>query len=303
MKPNTEKEKYLLKTNVFASLPEEKLQEIAQIVQSTVVPAHAIIFRQGDPGDSFYIINSGKVRVFRIGEGGIKTDLAELGPGESFGELALLTGEPRGGYVETLEETHLTVISKDQFDQILRDCPQVSAIFINQLSNWLIQSNLKLQFETEQKSKVPGVSFMDFLVLFGLSILFGIVFNLSNPHGVSLIPSFRSSLTIPAITTLSAQERYQGGKTLFVDARPSGFYKQGHIKGAINLPPALFDILYLMLLNQTEKEKEIIVYGRTLSSLYDEDIAHKLILRGHKNTIILQKGLSSWKEKGYPVEP
>jgi len=71
----------------------------------------------------------------------------------------------------------------------------------------------------------------------------------------------------------------------------------------MNLPLALFEIMYMMELSDVDKEKEIIVYGRTISRLYDEDLAGKLILRGHKNTRILKGGLSQWKKKGYPVEP
>ena len=58
-----------------------------------------------------------------------------------------------------------------------------------------------------------------------------------------------------------------------------------------------------MELAQLDKEKQIIVYGRTISSRYNEQVAGKLRLRGHKNVSILAGSLSAWKKKGYPVEP
>ena len=87
-----------------------------------------------------------------------------------------------------------------------------------------------------------------------------------------------------------AMAKHQQGDALFIDARPAGFYDQMHIKGATSLPLTLFDLMYMMDLGSVSKTKDIIVYGRTLSSLYDEHVARKLILRGHKNTMVLNGG-------------
>jgi rhodanese-related sulfurtransferase len=84
---------------------------------------------------------------------------------------------------------------------------------------------------------------------------------------------------------------------------PANFYDREHIQGAINMPLPLFDIVYMMTFSEEAKTKEIIVYGRTMSKLYDVEVANKLVLRGYKNTRVLEGGLSEWKKKGYPVEP
>jgi len=296
-------ESKLFESPIFADIPREKLLELDRIVQKKLVPAHTIIFRQGDPGDSFYIINSGKIRVFRKSSEGVETELVQLGPGQSFGELALLTGEGRAGYAESLEETNLAVIPKDQFDWVLRDYPNVSSALIKQLSNWLVEDNVKLEAEAERQLLISRISWFDFLIIFGLSLFFGIALNLSNPHGIKLIPQSLSAEAISSVTPLMAIEKYKDGGTLFVDAMPPNFFKQQHIRGAINLPFALFDIMYMLEFNEVNKDKEIIVYGRTISRLYDEDVAGKLIFNGYKNTKILQGGLSKWKENGYPTEP
>ena len=129
----------LSESPVFEDIPQEKLSEIAGAVQEKVVPARTVIFRQGDPGDSFYVIKSGKVRAFRKDEDGVETGLSELGPGESFGEMALLTGEPRSANVEALEETCISVLSKEQFDLILKDYPRIAVSFVKQMSGWLLK--------------------------------------------------------------------------------------------------------------------------------------------------------------------
>jgi 3-mercaptopyruvate sulfurtransferase SseA len=68
------------------------------------------------------------------------------------------------------------------------------------------------------------------------------------------------------------------------------------------MPVAIFDIMYMMVLSQEQKQREIIVYGRTISKRYDEKLANKLAVRGHKNVKVLDGGLSAWKDKGYPIE-
>jgi rhodanese-related sulfurtransferase len=84
---------------------------------------------------------------------------------------------------------------------------------------------------------------------------------------------------------------------------PYNFYEQKRIAGAVSLPVAIFDFMYDMSIGQTDKSKEIIVYGRTISKRYDEEVASNLVARGHKNVKILEGGLDAWREKHYPVEP
>ncbi|PNV87148.1 MAG: hypothetical protein C0610_03035 [Desulfobacteraceae bacterium] len=290
-------------SGIFAEISQDKLLEIAGTVEEKIAPANTIIFRQGDPGDSLYIINAGRVRVYRKSDEGVEVDLAQLGPKESFGEMALLAGQPRSAYVETLEETHLTVLRKDQFDRILGEHPHISSNFIKLLSSWLARDELRLQKEAERQARVPNLRLFDLLVILGLSLLFGLIFNLSNPNGIKLIPEFWSDETVPNVTLSLAGAKYVEGKTLFIDARPPNFFQQERIRGAINIPPSFFDFLYTLELGELDKEKEIILYGRTISRLYDEQVARKLILLEHKNTKILQGGLDMWKRKGYPVEP
>jgi CRP-like cAMP-binding protein/rhodanese-related sulfurtransferase len=290
-------------SSIFADIPEETLREFSEIAEDRVVPAHTMIFRQGDPGDRFYVINAGRVRVFRKGKRDLKTELIQLGPGDFFGEMALFAGRPRSAYVEAMEETHLIMISKDEFDRIVSDYPSVSIGLVKEISNWLLRDDLRLEREQERRFRVPRLSCFDLFVVLSLSLLFGIVFNLSNPNGVRIIPQFLTTELISTVSAAEAISKHVDGKALFVDARPSSVFEQQRIKDAINVPLALFDIIYMMELGEMDGEKEIILYGRTISRLYDEQVASKLILRGHKNTKVLEGGLSEWKKAGYPVEP
>ena len=76
----------------------------------------------------------------------------------------------------------------------------------------------------------------------------------------------------------------------------------GHISGAINLPLNLFEFIYSMRLSNVDSQQTIIVYGRTFSRLYDDEVAFKLNARGHENVFILEGGLKAWRQNGYPID-
>ena len=135
---------------LFADIPGEVLHDFALVAEERMVPARDIVFHQGDRGDRFVIIHSGSVKVFMKDTEGLETELAQLGPGDSFGELALLTGEPRAGSVEALEDTHLIIIYKENVYEILERYPDISFIFFKKLYDWLIQSNLKIELQRKR---------------------------------------------------------------------------------------------------------------------------------------------------------
>ena len=149
MKENEVKKKEFAERKIFEALPQDKLDELTRAVEHRIVAPFTTIFRQGDPGDSFCVILSGKVRVFRRDSDGFETELSVLGAGESFGEMSLVTGEARSANVETMEETHLMVLSKKQFESILTDFPNVSLTFVKQMSEWLMRADRTIEAEME----------------------------------------------------------------------------------------------------------------------------------------------------------
>jgi rhodanese-related sulfurtransferase len=297
---NTENK--LAERSFFDYLPKEELAEIVKTIHTLVLPPGTVVFRQGDPADSFYFIRSGKIRAFRRDENGVETELGVLGPGDGFGEVALLTGIPRTADAATMEETVLSVLDKKQFDHILKNYPLVALSFLKHMTKLLLQDWGKLEEETKEHYQAPRITWLDFVLIFGVTIICALLFNFANPQGARLGQTW-SEDPIAAITPTDANQKYNKGAVLFVDARPSNFYDQEHIKGALSLPSDLFDIAYLMGLERIDRSQEIVVYGRTISSLYDEQVADKLRLRGHTNVSILAGDLSAWKKKGYPIEP
>jgi rhodanese-related sulfurtransferase len=302
MSENESGKEGLTENNVFGQLPEEKWDELTRAVDSQVVAQHTIIFRQGDPGDKFYVIHSGKVRVFRKDADGFETDLSVLGAGESFGEMALLRGEVRSANVEAVEETRLMVLSKEQFELILKDFPHISLFFFKEMSGRLLRDETIIEKEAQQLYRAHRISWFDFLLVIGVSVILALVFNKSNPNGIPLFPKFPDRKAISEISAAQAMEEVKKGEALIVDAGPEIFYEKKHIQGAINMPLSLFDIVYMMAFGGDEKGKKVIVYGGTFSKLYDWELADKLLLRGHKDVTVLEGGMAAWEKKGYPVE-
>lgn len=284
-------------------MPEEMLEEISRIVETRVLPPRTVIFERGDPGDSFWVIRSGGVRVFRSDNEGVEIPLSKLGPGQSFGEMALLTGEARSASVETIEETQALVLTKTQFHQVLKNHPEVSLTFIKQLSGWLKKDEEALEVEARRLVAPPKMSWFDLVLLIGVSVLFALVFNHANPNGIPLFQKLPPKDSVPSVSLSEAAEAHGEGEAVFVDAMPANFYEKERIQGAVNLPLSMFDIMYMMTFGEEEKDKNIIVYGRSISRLYDLEVANKLVLRGYKNTRVLEGRLKDWKMAGHPVEP
>ena len=107
----------------FISCDEPTLLEIVGDSVNLVWPADRRVFEHGTPSSGLYIVLAGRDRV--LGESG--RELAELGPGEHFGELSLLFGSTHQSTVETLEDTELMVLPKERFEALLADHPHLSA--------------------------------------------------------------------------------------------------------------------------------------------------------------------------------
>ena len=99
---------------MFEEAPPEVLAEVAAILEETVARAGTPVFAKGDAGDSMYIIAEGRMRV----SDGERT-VVELGPGDVFGELALLDPEPRLYTVAALEDSRLLRLDREAFLELM----------------------------------------------------------------------------------------------------------------------------------------------------------------------------------------
>jgi CRP-like cAMP-binding protein len=100
---------------IFADLGEEDLKGLADALMRRRYSKGQIIFHKGDEGGSLYILQSGRVKVVIPSLQGEEVILAILSAGEIIGELSLIDGKPRSATVETLEETEVLSLRRDDF--------------------------------------------------------------------------------------------------------------------------------------------------------------------------------------------
>ena len=95
---------------LFALVPAPAVEAAARRLNRLAVPAGATIIREGEPGDRFYIVDSGTVQVLQQGR-----PIRSLGPGQSFGQIALLRDVPRTATVVAMTDVELWVLDRDAF--------------------------------------------------------------------------------------------------------------------------------------------------------------------------------------------
>lgn len=91
-------------------------------------------------------------------------------------------------------------------------------------------------------------------------------------------------------------------KAVFIDARPPGLYEQEHISGAINLPLDSFETSLEKMNHKIPMETMIIVYCDGKASERSSALAKALLLRGHRNVKVLEKGWDMWVAQELPIE-
>ncbi|MGZ3425417.1 MAG: cyclic nucleotide-binding domain-containing protein [Polyangia bacterium] len=135
----------LLQTvGILAPLDDRARLAVADGLHHTVYGLGEVIMRAGDPGDSLYIIRSGSVSV-RLVDGGLEKEVAVLGEGEFFGEMSLMTGEPRKATVVARADAECYVIDRALFQQILRN----NATLAEEIGKLLSEREMKNKIERE----------------------------------------------------------------------------------------------------------------------------------------------------------
>jgi rhodanese-related sulfurtransferase len=155
----------------------------------------------------------------------------------------------------------------------------------------------------QEMNRVSRATWMDFCLIVIVAAAIGFLFNWANPSGVDLVPFHWSRPASVAADVGTSRRLVESGQAVLIDARPQDSFKLKHIAGATNLPSALFDFMYGMRLAKLPLEKPVLVYGRTVSRLYDETVADLLKKRGHKDVRVLQGGMEAWKLAGGTLKP
>jgi CRP/FNR family transcriptional regulator len=144
---------------LFAELDERELEEFSRVAVPRSYPKETRVFHEGDQGDACYIVRSGSCRVTREHPDGRALTLANLGPGDLFGELAMLDGGERSASVETLTDAELLALPAGDVRSLLRRHPEITVKLVVALTRRLRDTNERVTRQSFQTvpSRVAGV--------------------------------------------------------------------------------------------------------------------------------------------------
>jgi len=111
---------------LFAGLSEVDHGLLLTVAVRKTYPRHTLIVQEGDPGERFYLLRKGRAKVYIGNEEGREVILSILGPGDFFGEMALIDDEPCSASVMTLEESEFVSIGKSEFQKVLSSTPDMA---------------------------------------------------------------------------------------------------------------------------------------------------------------------------------
>jgi CRP/FNR family cyclic AMP-dependent transcriptional regulator len=149
----------LQRVPLFSELSREDLEEISRVAVPRSYPKGVRVFHEGDRSDACYIVRSGDLRVTREHPDGRAIALATLGPGDIFGELAMLDGEARSASVEALSESELLALPAADVRRLLRGSSEITVKLVVALTRRLREANERISRQSFQTvpSRVAGV--------------------------------------------------------------------------------------------------------------------------------------------------
>ncbi len=122
---------------LFADLSADERASMARIGEAMNLAAGFPIFRVGDSATALYLIKDGSVRIAVISAGGKSIDVATLGSGSHFGEMALIDGAKRSATAVTLEPTSMFRFDYDKVTALLDRSPAIAAKLYRSLARFL----------------------------------------------------------------------------------------------------------------------------------------------------------------------
>ena len=138
----SEEAQSLARIPLFKRLEPHELEHLAEDVDQVNYPAGETIFNEHDLGDGLYVVETGSVRIWVMDEDVTEVTLAELKPGDFFGELAVLDRGERSSSATATVDTHLHKLSSDAFQKFLIEHPDAAVDVICEIAQRMRQTNL-----------------------------------------------------------------------------------------------------------------------------------------------------------------
>jgi CRP/FNR family transcriptional regulator len=150
MSEGGDSEALLATVQVFSGLEPRELAEVARVAVPRSFDRGEIVFREGDPGDTCYVVRSGTISIRRDHSDGRSRALAELRPGSIFGELSMFGAETRSATAEALEPTSLVAILRADMQRVIRSSPDIAFKMLAELADRVRLVNEQLSRQSFQ---------------------------------------------------------------------------------------------------------------------------------------------------------
>ncbi|MDJ0780461.1 MAG: Crp/Fnr family transcriptional regulator [Desulfosarcinaceae bacterium] len=141
-------------TPLFGGLAEADVKQVRQIATDRFYGRGETIFLEGDPGDGFYIVAAGKVKIFKVSLEGKEQILHIYGPGNPFGEVPVFSGDNFPANAVTLVKSHLLFFARSAFVTLITANPSLCMNMLAVLSMRLRE--FTVQIENLSLKEVPG---------------------------------------------------------------------------------------------------------------------------------------------------
>jgi CRP/FNR family transcriptional regulator, nitrogen oxide reductase regulator len=142
---NNDIQSLLKKSSVFSALDLDEEKELASLASDRNLVASETIFWEGDASEWFYLVRTGKVKIFKSSSSGKEITLSFFGPGEIFGEVAVLENQPYPASAQAVTPVSLIGIRKADFWNFILNHPPVALKIISVLSGRLRESQSRLR--------------------------------------------------------------------------------------------------------------------------------------------------------------
>jgi CRP/FNR family transcriptional regulator len=149
----------LARVGVFSELGRPELEHVAEVAVPRSFGAGEVVFREGDESNTTYVVRSGHARAVRQHSDGRVLTLANFGPGEVFGELAMFDSDRRSATIEAIDDLELLAILGADMQRLMREHPDIAVKLVVTLGRRLREVNDRLtrqSFQTVQ-SRVATV--------------------------------------------------------------------------------------------------------------------------------------------------
>jgi len=139
---------------LFSGLADDELEKIRAIAVDKFYDKGKAVFSEGENGNGFYIVASGKVKIFKVSPGGKEKILHIYGPGNPFGQVPVFSGKRFPAHARTLLKSHLLFIPRDRFVMLISANPSLAINMLGVMS--LRLREFAVQIENLSLKEVPG---------------------------------------------------------------------------------------------------------------------------------------------------